>query len=129
MMVNMGYNLAQGEGLYFGRGRRTFPRPFVPKGKPDDFYHKLRRGLGYITPTPPQCHESWREARDSSSTNSSAESSLWESDVSIGAMFKGLTANMATANPEESDGEDQIPVTIDSWDQHLNIQWDARFEQ
>ena len=99
MMKDMGYELARGEGLCFGKGRRTPFLPFAPKGKSTDYYHKSRRGLGYVSSSPPQCHESYKEVEDDSSTDTSPDSSLWESDVSTGAMYKSLMANMATANP------------------------------
>ena len=34
IMERMGYNLSQGDGLNFGKGRRIPLRPFVPEGKP-----------------------------------------------------------------------------------------------
>jgi len=49
MMENMGYDLTSGLGLNFGKGRRTLLRPFIPKGKAPDYYHRTRRGLGYVS--------------------------------------------------------------------------------
>ena len=58
MMENMGYNLTNGPGLNFGKGRRTLPRSFVPKGKTPDYYHQTRRGLGYVSTPIPSASES-----------------------------------------------------------------------
>ena len=49
MMERMGYDLTNGLGLNFGKGRRTLPRSFVPKGKSPDYYRRSRRGLGYVS--------------------------------------------------------------------------------
>jgi len=49
MMENMGYDLANGPGLNFGKGRRILLRSFVPKGKTPDYYHQTRKGLGYVS--------------------------------------------------------------------------------
>jgi len=42
MMENMGYDLTNGPGLNFDKGRRTLLRSFVPKGKAPDYYHQTR---------------------------------------------------------------------------------------
>ena len=39
MMKKMGYDLRHGEGLNFGKGRRISFQPFVPKGKPVNYYN------------------------------------------------------------------------------------------
>ena len=44
MMENIGYDLANGPGLNFSKGRRILLRSFVPKGKTPDYYHQTRRG-------------------------------------------------------------------------------------
>ena len=49
IMERMGYDMIKSPGLNFGKGRRTLLRSFVPKGKAPDYYHKTRRGLGYVT--------------------------------------------------------------------------------
>ena len=51
IMKKMGYSLKHGEGLNFGKGRRSLLRNFMPKGKPANYYDNTRRGLGYVTPT------------------------------------------------------------------------------
>jgi hypothetical protein len=49
-MEKMGYDLHQGQGLNFGKGRCIPLQPFVPKGKSIHYYDRSRRGLGYVTP-------------------------------------------------------------------------------
>jgi len=44
MMENMGYDLPNGPGLNFSKGRRTLFRSFVPKEKTPDYYHRTRGG-------------------------------------------------------------------------------------
>ena len=58
MMGNMGYDLASGLGLNFGKGRQTLLRSFIPKGKAPDYYHRTRRGLGYMSTPIPSASES-----------------------------------------------------------------------
>ena len=48
IMGRMGYDLAKGPGLNFGKGRRTPLRSFVPKGKAPNYY-QTRKGLGYVS--------------------------------------------------------------------------------
>ena len=45
----MGYDFTKGSGLNFGKGKRALLRSFVPKGKDPYYYHKTRRGLGYVS--------------------------------------------------------------------------------
>ena len=87
----MGYNLKHGEGLNFGKGRRSLLRNFVPKGKPANYYDNTRRGLGYVTPKPPATVQS---KDDKPILSHSASSSEWDSDVNVGMMFENLTINM-----------------------------------
>ena len=49
MMERMGYDFTKESGLNFGKGKRALLCSFVPKGKDPDYYHKTRRGLGYVT--------------------------------------------------------------------------------
>ena len=58
MMKSMGYDLTNGPGLNFGKGRTTLLRSFVPKGKTPDYYHQTRRGLGYVSTLIPSASES-----------------------------------------------------------------------
>src|SRR5436189_247190 len=68
-------------------------------------------------------------SRDYSSSTSS-----WESDISIGGLFEGLSINMVSASPLE-DLEDMVcddsllEEDNDPWIRHLNTLWDIRFKQ
>jgi len=90
--------LTSGLGLNFGKGRRTLLRFFVLKGKAPDYYHQTRKGLGYVsTPIPLAFESEW-----SLHHNHSSDTSLWESDVSVGNIFKELSVNMiSTSHPED----------------------------
>lgn len=122
-MKKMGYDFKNAEGLNFGRVRRSVLKPFAPKGKPSDYYSRSRRGLGCITP-PTQS-----EPEDSESLPSrSSSSDDWDSDVSIGAIFKGLSVNMTSASHTEED-ENLEPFEDDTWAQQQDMQWKIRFKQ
>jgi len=77
MMEGMGYDLTKSPGLNFGKGRRTLLRSFVPKGKIPDYYHRTRRGLGYVS----TLISSASESEESLYHNYSSGMSSWESDV------------------------------------------------
>ena len=120
-MKKMGYNLKHGEGLNFRKGRCSLLRNFVPKGKPANFYDNTRRGLGYVTPT---SSATVQVKDDEPIPSHSASSSEWDSNVSIGGMFKNLTANMTSSSqlePAEATDEEQ-------WAQQSDLQWEKRFE-
>ena len=51
MMKETRYDLRRGEGLNFENRRRIPVQPFVPKGKPTNYYDQACRGLGYVTPS------------------------------------------------------------------------------
>ena len=95
MMKKMVYNLQRGNGLNFRKGRRNFLRNFVPKGKPTNYYDNTRRGLGYVTPTLPT---TVRPKDNKPIPSRSASSSEWDSDVSVGTLFKELTVNMTSSS-------------------------------
>ena len=61
-MERIGYDFTKGFGLNFGRGKRTLLHSFVPKGKDPDYYHKTRKGLGYVTTPVSPDSESEKEA-------------------------------------------------------------------
>ena len=90
MMESMGYDLTNGPGLNFGKGRRTLLRSFVPKGKTLDYYHQTRRGLGYVSTLIPLASES----EESLCHDYSSGTSSWESYVSVGNIFRELSVNM-----------------------------------
>jgi len=50
MMKRMGYSLNREDGLNFDKGRRIPLQPFIPEGKPPNYYDRTRSGLGYVTP-------------------------------------------------------------------------------
>ena len=96
MMRKMGYNLQRGKGLNFRKGRRGLLQTFVPKGKPTNYYDKICKELGYVTPP------TLLQSEDGESLPShSATSSEWESDVSMGMLFKNLFVNMTSIDQLE----------------------------
>src|SRR4051812_25137488 len=99
MMQRWGYDLEEKPGLNYGKGVRALPLPFVPEGKEANYYQEAKRGLGYTSPLLQLSHGTtcFRiVSRDYSSSTSS-----WESDVSIGGLFEGLSINMVSASPLE----------------------------
>jgi len=92
MIRKMGYNLQRENGLNLRKGRRSFLRNFVPKGKPTNYYDKTHRGLGYVTLPPPTLFQS---EYNESIPSRSVSSSEWESNVSIGMLFRNPSFNMA----------------------------------
>ena len=90
-MKKMGYDLKHGEGLNFGKGRRSMLRNFVPKGKSVNYC--TRRVLGYVTPASSAMVQ---VKGDEPIPSHSASSSEWDSDVSVGGMFENLTVNMTS---------------------------------
>ena len=124
-MKCMGYDLTNRPGLNFGKGRRTLLRSFVPKGKAPDYYHRTRRGLGYVsTPVP-----SASDSGGLSGHNYSSGTSSWDSDISVGNIFRDLSVNMASTSHLEVKVEEMIQSDTDPWIKHLNTLWDTRFEQ
>jgi len=93
MMEIMGYDLTSGLGLNFGKGRRTLLLSFVTKGKAPDYYHQTHRGLGYVSTPISSASES-----EESYHNHSLGTLSWESDVSIGNIFKDLSVNMVSTS-------------------------------
>ena len=107
MIKKMGYNLKHGKGLNFKKGRCDFLRNFVPRGKPANYYDNTRRGLGYVTPTPPATVQS---KDDKLITSHSASFSEWDLDVSVGTMFENLTVNMTSSSQlEPTEATDEEP--------------------
>ena len=115
MMRKMGYSLQRENGLNFGKRRRDFLRNFVPKKKPANYYDKTCRGLGYVTPPP---FTSVRPKDNKPIPSRSASSSEWDSDVSVGTLFKELTVNMTSGSQlEPAEATDEEP-----WAQQLDFQ-------
>ena len=93
MMEIMGYDFTKESGFNFGKGKRALLRSFVTKGKDLDYYHKTRRGLGYVS-TPVSLDPEFEEVyHDSTSATSS-----WDSDISVDDIFKSLSVNMVSTN-------------------------------
>jgi len=125
IIETMGYNLTSGLGLNFGKGRRTLLRSFVPKGKAPDYYHRTRRGLGYVS-TPIQ---SASKSKESLYHNHSSGTSSWESDVSVSNIFKDLSVNMVSTSHSEDGDKEMIQADMNPWIKHLNTLWNIHFEQ
>ena len=70
----------------------------MPKGKPANYYDNTRRGLGYVTPTP---SATVQFKDDELIPYYFVSSSEWDSDVSVGMMFKNLTINMTSSSQLE----------------------------
>ena len=106
----MRYNLTKRSGLNFGKGKRALLQSFVPKNKTPDYYHKIRRQLGYVfTPVSSDSEpEKWVRYDHSLGTLS------WESDVSVGALFKNLSVNMVSTSHMEDKDKDEAEEMIQS---------------
>ena len=78
MIKEIGYDLHRDEDLNFKKGWHIPLQPFVPKGKPTNYYDQTRRGLGFVT-APTQFELESKESLPSHSSNSSD----WESDVDV----------------------------------------------
>jgi len=59
----------------------------------------------------------------------SSGTSSWESDVSVGNIFRELSVNMVSTSHLEDKDEEMIQSDIDPWIKDLNTLWDTRFEQ
>jgi len=86
MKERMGYDFIKESDLNFGKEKRVLLRSFVPKGKDPDYYHKTQRRLGYACTPASSDPESEKEVYH----DSSSATSLWDSDASIGDIFKSL---------------------------------------
>ena len=122
----MRYDLSRGEGLNFGKGRCIPLQPFVSKGKPANYYDQTRRGLGYVTP--PTTFDSEVES-DYSPLLHSSESSNWDSDVTVIAVFKDHSLNMTSICRRKECQDTKVePFNSDPWAQQLNYEWKMCFE-
>ena len=124
-MESMGYDLTNGLGLNFDKGRRTLLRSFVPKGKTPDYYHQTRRGLGYVSTLIPLASGSGESLYHDYSSGTAS----WESDISVGNIFRELSVNMVSTSHLEDGDEKMAQSDTDPWIKHLNALWDTRFEQ
>ena len=130
MIERMGYDFTKESGFNFGKGKWPLFNSFVSKDKDPDYYHKTRRGFGYVSTSVSSDPESEKEVHhDSSSATSS-----WDSDVSISDIFGSLLVNMVSTSHIEDDRENTfesgelIQSDSDLWIKHLNTLWDTRFE-
>ena len=121
MVKRMGYGITKRSGLNFGKGKRSLLHSFIPKSKDPDYYHKTRRGLSYVSmPVSSDPESEEEDYHDNSSTTSS-----WDSDVSIGDIFKSLLVNMVSTSHLEDDEEDTfkseelVQSDSDPWIKHL----------
>jgi len=104
MMENKGYDLTKRFGINFSKEKRTLLRSFVPKGKAPDYYHKIRRGSGYMsTPIPSDF-----ESEESLYHNHSSGTLSWELDVSIVDIFRDLSVKMVSIIHLEDEDEEMI---------------------
>ena len=102
MMERMGYDLTKESDLNFRKRKWALLRSFVRKGNDPDYYHKTRNGLGYVSTLVSSDPDSEKEVyHDSLSATSS-----WDSDVSIGNIFRSLSVNMTSTSHVEDDRED-----------------------
>ena len=117
-MEKMGYYLVKRPGLNFGKGRRALPRSYVPKVKPPNYYNQTGRGLGYVS----TLTSSDQESEDCAYHDHSSRTSSWESDVSVGNIFKTLSVNMTSASCLEDGDEDEELIQPDTnlWIKLLN---------
>jgi len=89
-------------GLNFGNEQQVLLRSFLPRDKDPDYYHQTRRGLGYVsTPFLSNSRSDEEVYHDSLSATSS-----WDSDVSVGVIFKSLSVNIVSASHLEDNRED-----------------------
>jgi len=95
--------------LNFSKGRRTLLRSFIPKGKAPGYYHRTRRRLGYVL----TLILSTSESEESLHHNHSSGMSSWESDVSVGNIFKEFSVNMISTSHLEYENEEMIQSDID----------------
>ena len=79
--------------------------------------------MGYITPLAQSQSEG-----DESLLSHSSSSFEWESDVSVGVVFKNLFVNMTLINQLEKEEAIEIFDT-EPWAQQLDLQWEKLFEQ
>nr|ABD63198.1 gag/pol polyprotein, related [Asparagus officinalis] len=102
---------------------------YVPKGRPSKYFSKSRRGLGYASSSSELCCNISEDSGGARSDDQSSTSSAWDSDVSVGDLFKDLIVNMATTDPTKIMEDEQVPLYDEAWDHRVSAQWNGRFEQ
>src|SRR4051812_40946239 len=119
-MERWGYRFEDKEGLNCGKGLRAPLEAFNSRGWKD------HRGSGYST-TPDQSDV---DSNPLARYDHSADTSSFNSHVSIDTLFEPVSVNMISAQPDPDDDEiDLIDTKVDPWIRHLNMLWDIRFEQ
>lgn len=80
----------------------------MPKGKEAGYYQETKQRLGYVS-SPPQFDSDSKFVKTIYHDHSS-DTSLGESDVSIKAIFKGLSISMVTTS-HQNNLEDNVTTT------------------
>lgn len=110
MMKHMGYDFKKKLSLNFGKGVRTQPRPFIPKGKDANYYNISKIGLGYVSnPTTSESNSKELVYHDPLSSTSS-----WSSDASVGVFFRALSVNTVSTSHPKEDENDGLPQSKDN---------------
>ena len=68
----------------------------MPKEKSTNYYDKTRRRLGFLTPPAP-----FQSEEEKPLPSYSSISSEWESNISVGVLFKNLSVNITSINQLE----------------------------
>ena len=103
IMERWGYRFEDKEGLNYGKGRKTPLEVCGARGVKD------HRGLGYST-TPDQSDV---DSNPLVRYDHSSDTSSFSSDVSVGTLFKPVSVNMVSAQPEPDDDEIELINTED----------------
>ena len=120
-MKKMGYDLRHGEGLNFGKGRRSLLRNFCQKGSLQ--ITMIIHAGGWDT-LHPHCQQRFNSKTTNQFHRIPPHPPSGDSDVSVGVMFKNLTVNMTSSSQlEPAEATDEKP-----WAQQLDLQWEKRFE-
>lgn len=109
------------------RGVQVQPMSHMPEVKDINYYHKIRRGQGYVSDPLASASKLDNPIFHDHLSNTSS----WDSDNSVGEIFKQFFVNMTSANhPKKDDEEMELLQSKDNqWIWHLNALWDTRFEQ
>jgi len=121
----MGYDLADGPDLNFGKGRRTLLWSFVPKGKTPDYYHRTRRGLGYVS-TPISSPLSLKSRYITTARQTHHHGS--QMSVSVTSSKKTFSKHGFNEPPGRWRWRNNL-IRYRSLNQTPNALWDIRFEQ
>lgn len=89
------------------------------QGKPARYYHKANKRLRNITLVPSEFEPEFVE---SFNHDHSFETSSWDSDTSVMAIFTSLLVNMvSTRQPEDEEDDIVLHSENDPWIKHLNV--------